>query len=92
MAEIVPENRARYQEWGWKIFQAFENFTKVTNGYTSIANVRNIKQTRPLDKMESFFLAETLKYLYLLFRDENQEISLDEYVVNSEAHFIPIKF
>ena len=36
------------------------------------------------DPQESFFLAETLKYLYLLFT--NDEISLDEWVFNTEAH------
>ncbi len=37
------------------------------------------------DKMDSFFLAETLKYLYLLF-SEPSLIPLDEYVFNTEAH------
>ena len=39
--------------------------------------------------MESFFLGETLKYLYLLFADR-QEISLDQWVFNTEAHPLPI--
>lgn len=37
------------------------------------------------DSMESFWLAETLKYFYLVFA-EPDEISLDEYVLNTEAH------
>lgn len=40
--------------------------------------------------METFFLGETLKYLYLLFGDSSV-IPLDEYVFNSEAHPLPIK-
>lgn len=35
--------------------------------------------------MESFFLAETAKYLYLLFSPDH-DISLDRYVFNTEAH------
>lgn len=35
--------------------------------------------------MQSFFLAETLKYLYLLFSPPSL-ISLDEWVFNTEAH------
>lgn len=35
--------------------------------------------------MESFFLAETLKYLYLLFSDDSL-LPLDEWVFNTEAH------
>ncbi|KAK3078118.1 hypothetical protein LTS18_008394, partial [Coniosporium uncinatum] len=37
------------------------------------------------NNMESFWTAETLKYFYLLFADEG-EISLDEWVFNTEAH------
>ena len=35
--------------------------------------------------MQSFFLAETLKYLYLLFSPPTV-IPLDEWVFNTEAH------
>ncbi|RZB40508.1 endoplasmic reticulum mannosyl-oligosaccharide 1,2-alpha-mannosidase [Asbolus verrucosus] len=79
-----------YQDWGWQIFQGFENYTKVKNGYTSIGNVRNPLNVRPKDMMESFFLSETLKYLYLLFSDDPKLLDLDKYVVNSEAHPLPI--
>ena len=37
------------------------------------------------DKMQSFFLAETLKYLYLIFTDSDT-MHLDEWVFNTEAH------
>jgi Glycosyl hydrolase family 47 len=40
------------------------------------------------DKMESFFVAETLKYLYLLFSKPG--FSLRNYVFNTEAHLLPI--
>jgi len=42
--------------------------------------------------MESFFLAETLKYFFLLFADPNEEdvLPLDEFVFNTEAHPLPI--
>jgi len=35
--------------------------------------------------MQSFFLAETLKYFYLLF-SPSSVIPLDEWVFNTEAH------
>jgi hypothetical protein len=38
--------------------------------------------------MESFFFAETLKYLYLIFAPEDT-IDLSKFVFNTEAH--PIK-
>lgn len=71
-------------------FQAFENYTKVDNGYTSINNVKNVDNTRPRDMTESFWYAETLKYLYLLFDDTRQLIDLDKWVFNSEGHPLPI--
>ena len=41
------------------------------------------------DTMQSFFLAETLKYLYLLFSDSST-VDLDEFVFNTEAHPIRV--
>lgn len=43
------------------------------------------------DKMESFFLGETLKYLFLLFESPTDLlVPLDEFVFNTEAHPLPI--
>ncbi|XP_041956871.1 mannosidase, alpha, class 1B, member 1b [Alosa sapidissima] len=81
----------KYQRWGWEILQNFNKYTRVpTGGYTSINNVRDPEYPSPRDKMESFFLGETLKYLYLLFSDNPDLISLDKYVFNTEAHPLPI--
>lgn len=79
----------KYREWGWQIFEAFEKHTKVdTGGYCSLDDVTSVPPHRR-DKMETFFLGETLKYLYLLFAD-NSLIPLDKFVFNTEAHPIPI--
>ncbi|KAL0442527.1 UNVERIFIED_CONTAM: Mannosyl-oligosaccharide 1,2-alpha-mannosidase MNS3 [Sesamum latifolium] len=60
----------KYREWGWEIFEAFEKYTKVdSGGYTSLDDVTVLPPHRR-DKMETFFLGETLKYLYLLFGTE----------------------
>lgn len=61
-----------------------------SGGYTSISNVRDPVNPGPRDKMESFFLGETLKYFYLLFSDDLELLSLDKYVFNTEAHPLPI--
>lgn len=37
----------------------------------------------------SWFLAETLKYLYLLF-DDVDHIPIDKWVFNTEAHPLPV--
>ncbi|KAF0296741.1 Endoplasmic reticulum mannosyl-oligosaccharide 1,2-alpha-mannosidase [Amphibalanus amphitrite] len=80
-----------YQDWGWNIFQAFEKYARVpTGGYTSIGDVRNPDNLNPRDSMESFFLGETLKYLYLLFSDDQSSLNLNDYVFNTEAHPLPV--
>jgi hypothetical protein len=78
-----------YQEWGWTIFQSFEKYTRLTDGYTSINDVRNKNNVGPRDKMESYFLAETLKYFYLLF-DTTNLFPFDKWLFNTEAHPLPI--
>ncbi|XP_019961177.2 endoplasmic reticulum mannosyl-oligosaccharide 1,2-alpha-mannosidase [Paralichthys olivaceus] len=81
----------KYRDWGWEILQSFNKYTKVPDGgYTSINNVRDPVNPGPRDKMESFFLGETLKYLYLLFSDDTELLSLDKYIFNTEAHPLPI--
>ena len=61
-----------YREWGWEIFQAIEEHCKTDAGYAAIRDVDTMKQD---NRMESFFLAETLKYLYLL-QDDTADIDL----------------
>lgn len=77
-------------DWGWKIFEAIETHSRVpSGGYSSIRDVRRKDHVQFSDKMETFFLAETLKYLYLLF-GPNDVFPLDKYVFNTEAHALPI--
>ena len=74
----------KYREWGWKIFEAFEKHAFTYSGWGSHPDVDN--PARKLDdKMESFVLAETVKYLYLLF-DSDYPVPLEKYVLNTEAH------
>ena len=80
-----------YQDWGWKIFQSIEKYAKIpTGGYSSIGNVLDPNNLQYKDKMESFFIGETLKYLFLLFDDSKTLLPLDKYVFNTEAHPLPI--
>lgn len=76
----------KYREWGWDIFQAFETQTRVPAGFTGLRDVNSGEKD---DMMQSFFLAETLKYLYLLF-SPSTVIPLDEWVFNTEAHPVRI--
>ncbi|KAF8978652.1 mannosyl-oligosaccharide alpha-1,2-mannosidase [Entomortierella lignicola] len=88
--ETVESLFYMWSDWGWKIFEAIETYSKVeSGGYSSIHDIRRKDNTQFSDKMETFFLAETLKYFYLLF-SPNDIFPLDEYVFNTEAHPLPI--
>lgn len=79
----------RYRDYGWKIFEAIEKHCKIeTGGYAAVLNVDELP-VKHEDKMETFLLSETLKYLYLLFTDADT-IPLSKYVLNTEAHPLPI--
>jgi len=78
----------KYREWGWQVVQALELNCKVEGGYSGLRDV-NIPKSYD-DVQQSFFLAETLKYLYLLFSSDSL-LDLDLWVFNTEAHPLPIK-
>ena len=77
-----------YQDWAWNAFQHITIATKAPFGFSSISNVMSQDGGNKTNIQESFFLAETLKYFYLIF-DNPERISLDEWVFNTEAH--PLK-
>ncbi|KAK4168557.1 mannosyl-oligosaccharide 1,2-alpha-mannosidase [Cladorrhinum sp. PSN259] len=79
----------KYREWGWEMFKSFMNYTAVEEGggFTSLQNANVIPPTTK-DNMESFWLAETLKYFYLLFSPDDL-LPLDKIVLNTEAHPLP---
>lgn len=82
----------KYREYGRKIMNAFEEHCKLPGGgYTTIGNIaKGPVRSKFRDGMESFFLAETLKYLFLLFSDDETLLPLDEVVFNTEAHPFPM--
>ena len=78
----------KYQDWGWSMFEAWEKHSRVeSGGYACLADVTvgGGELAEKKDKMESFWLAETLKYLYLLFSPPSV-MPLEEWVFNTEAH------
>ncbi|RKP06019.1 glycoside hydrolase [Thamnocephalis sphaerospora] len=57
-----------YLEVGEMVLRDLQRYARVSCGFTSIENVETKKHA---NRMESFFLSETLKYLYLLFDEDN---------------------
>jgi mannosyl-oligosaccharide alpha-1,2-mannosidase len=68
-----------WQEKGWKMFTSIRDHTRTEIAHSAI---KDVTSSRPViaDEMESFWLAETLKYFYLLFSDPSV-VSLDDYVL-----------
>ncbi|KAK8074574.1 Mannosyl-oligosaccharide 1-2-alpha-mannosidase MNS1 [Apiospora hydei] len=62
----------------WDMFQGIMKSTRTEYAYSAIADVTVEGETRKDDSMESFWLAETLKYFYLIFSPPDV-ISLDDY-------------
>jgi mannosidase alpha-like ER degradation enhancer 2 len=67
---------------GEKLFNDFVKYCRADTGYAALGDVVT-KQKR--DEMESFALAETFKYFYLLFAPPST-LNFDSIVFNTEAH------
>jgi len=78
-----------YRDWAWEIFEAIEKHCKVADGgYTGVRDIMTENPT-PDDVQPSWFLAESLKYLFLTFSNADV-VPLDKYVFNTEAHPLSI--
>lgn len=78
----VATGDTRYHEMGRVILDSLMKYCRTDVGYAALKDVQS-KEKR--DNMESFFLAETLKYLYLIF-EPRATIDLTLTVFNTEAH------
>ena len=74
-----------YQRMGEKMFDDFVKYCRAEAGYAALADVVTKQQ---LNEMESFALAETFKYFYLLFAPP-ETLQFDRVIFNTEAH--PLK-
>ncbi|KAI0158353.1 glycoside hydrolase family 47 protein [Xylariaceae sp. FL1272] len=73
-----------WQDMAWTMFESIRNATETELAFSAIESVE-FSDTVKTNSMESFWLAETLKYAYLIFSSPDL-ISLDEFVFNTEAH------
>jgi mannosidase alpha-like ER degradation enhancer 2 len=73
---------AEYRHRGEKMFDDFVRYCRADSGYAALADVTSKQQ---LDEMESFVLAETFKYFYLLFAPAGT-LEFDKVIFNTEAH------
>ncbi|CAM9931533.1 unnamed protein product, partial [Hapterophycus canaliculatus] len=81
-----------YRDQAWAIFEAFEEHCRVDRGgYAGLEDVTDVSELPPIARkhMETFFVSESLKYLLLIFSEENS-FPFHSYVLNTEAHGFPI--
>ncbi|KAI1029262.1 hypothetical protein LB505_006222 [Fusarium chuoi] len=74
----------KWQDLAWNMFQAVVKYSSTELANAAVDDVTST-ETSKTDSMESFWFSETLKYFYLTF-SEPDLISLDEFVLNTEAH------
>eukprot|EP00912_Choanoflagellata_sp_UC4_P000085 UC4_evm3s59 len=77
-----------YLRVGKEILEALLSTPRTSCGFATLHDVRDGSIE---DRMESFFLSETLKYLYLLFDEANVLHSdIGPYVFNTQAHLLKL--
>ena len=81
----------RWREMAWSIIQAIDEHCRVECGYSGVRDATAVSpnQVKHDDVQQSWFLAETLKYLFLIFEDDSKIDIADGWVFNTEAH--PVK-
>jgi len=73
---------AKYLAQGRQMLRDLIAYCRVGNGYTTL---RDVQTKQKSDRMHSFLLAETFKYLYLLFAPE-ATLDFKAVTFNTEAH------
>ncbi|KAK5642770.1 hypothetical protein RI129_008937 [Pyrocoelia pectoralis] len=77
-----------YLEVGKTVLKSLQKYARVPCGYAAVNDVHTGKKE---DRMDSFVLAETFKYLYLLFADpEDLILNLEEFLFTTEGHLLPL--
>uniref|UniRef100_A0A8C8I9K0 alpha-1,2-Mannosidase n=1 Tax=Oncorhynchus tshawytscha TaxID=74940 RepID=A0A8C8I9K0_ONCTS len=77
-----------YLRVGQSIVEKLNAHARVPCGFAAVQDVRTGTHE---DRMDSFFLAEMFKYLYLLFSEKNQlHFDIDDYIFTTEAHLLPV--
>ena len=84
---------SRYLAMGAQMVQSLNSFARTDGGFAALQEVAHKEGGAPTqeDHMPSFFLAETLKYLYLLFDEDNWMHRQGTAIVfTTEGHLIPL--
>lgn len=85
----------KYREWAWDAFQAINTTCRTAIGFSNINNVQNPSEGLG-GIQESFWFAETLKYLWMIFGGSDDTgvgvaSNKQQWVLNTEAHPVRVK-
>ncbi|XP_044716127.1 glycosyl hydrolase family 47 protein [Hirsutella rhossiliensis] len=87
----------KWQKMAWQAFGSISKACRTGSGYAELRDVMQPDGGGFYDQMQSFWMAETLKYLYLIFADESEvQLQLQggaksKFVFNTEAHPLRIR-
>jgi len=59
----------KYREWAWSAFKAIISVCKTESAYSAISDVNAVNGGKELDEMDSGFMAQVLKYVWLIHLD-----------------------
>ena len=78
----------KYRDWAWDAVLAINSSCRTKYGFSEITVVNQPRISS--GTMPSYFLAETLKYLYLIFLpdDEAEKWGPKHFIYNTEAHLL----
>lgn len=74
----------KYRKLGEKHFNAIMEHAKMNAGFSSVRDVTRVP-TSKMNEMQTFVMAETFKYLFLLFSPA-ASFDMDHHVLNTEGH------
>lgn len=72
-----------YLKMAMKYWEDIKKHCRTDVAFTRVDDVRTMKQG---DHMATFFFAETMKYLFLIFGEDNNKIMFNDYIFTTEAH------
>ncbi|ETO17441.1 hypothetical protein RFI_19882 [Reticulomyxa filosa] len=86
-------NRQEEHDWlidmAWQMLLSINNTCRVQCGFATVANIHNHFDLK--DQMDSFFLAETLKYFYLLFSSSSSWFHVERnWLFSTEGHMFDL--
>lgn len=86
----------KYQDMAWNAFQHINKLCRTNSAFAELTDVTKTNGGGYVDEMQSFWMAETLKYLYLIFAADGPvhvqgQGAKNQFVYNTEAHPVRVR-